>query len=548
QKPLMKESVESQFDENASLYQNVMKPIFDGKCTSCHNPNKLKGELDLSTIQGIKKGGKNGLVIDLNKLDSSPLIEKIHLPEENKKHMPPQGKPQLSNDEKALLEIWIARGADFEKKWKEYDSKDSLYMAAQKIISSTKSEQSNYDFNAASSTLISSLNDPFTTINPLNQNTPALHADFYVRAQYNPKKLIEFQKIKEQLVELNMGNMPVEDAEIKNIINFFNLEKLILNNSNITDNAVTELVKLPVLKSLALSGTGVTKKSLPVLQSSKSLKEVFIWNTSITAQDIDTNSTIFFYTGYVPDTSEKQALNSPAIRNESTVIDPKDSVTLYHRIPGVIIRYTLNDSLPDTFSSAIYERPLSMSRHTTVKARAMKEGWMASPVSSFSFFQKGIKPLHSNLLIAPNEKYRAQGSASLTDDVKGNIGNLIDGNWLGFRENPFEAIFEFDTITSLNEVILSINKSVGSYLVQPAYIEVFSGNDSTQMKLIKKIIPAPLTENEKGVSKNEAIEIMLDGSRAKYFMIKAMNNPKLPKWHSGKGQKGWLFVDEVFFY
>jgi hypothetical protein len=33
-----------------------------------------------------------------------------------------------------------------------------------------------------------------------------------------------------------------------------------------------------------------------------------------------------------------------------------------------------------------------------------------------------------------------------------------------------------------------------------------------------------------------------------YIEIEAVNLPSLPSWHGGKGQKAWVFVDEVFFY
>jgi hypothetical protein len=33
-----------------------------------------------------------------------------------------------------------------------------------------------------------------------------------------------------------------------------------------------------------------------------------------------------------------------------------------------------------------------------------------------------------------------------------------------------------------------------------------------------------------------------------YYRIVATPIPKLPTWFSKKGERGWFFVDEVFFY
>jgi hypothetical protein len=42
--------------------------------------------------------------------------------------------------------------------------------------------------------------------------------------------------------------------------------------------------------------------------------------------------------------------------------------------------------------------------------------------------------------------------------------------------------------------------------------------------------------------------IPLERKSYKYFEIEAFPVNVLPKWHPGKGDKGWVFVDEVFFY
>ena len=36
-------------------------------------------------------------------------MQRIHLPEEEKEHMPPDGKPQLTDEESAILYEWIKR-------------------------------------------------------------------------------------------------------------------------------------------------------------------------------------------------------------------------------------------------------------------------------------------------------------------------------------------------------------------------------------------------------------------------------------------------------
>ncbi|MEN8737026.1 MAG: c-type cytochrome domain-containing protein, partial [Akkermansiaceae bacterium] len=43
-------------------YDDHIFPIFESACLNCHNPDKKKGGLDLSTFQGTLAGGSGGKV------------------------------------------------------------------------------------------------------------------------------------------------------------------------------------------------------------------------------------------------------------------------------------------------------------------------------------------------------------------------------------------------------------------------------------------------------------------------------------------------------
>ncbi|MBL7762725.1 MAG: hypothetical protein JNL23_04795, partial [Chitinophagaceae bacterium] len=82
--------------EQAIVFEDVIKPILEKKCAGCHNPDKMKGELILTDSISIMKGGKSGKLFIPGDADLSLILERIHLPWEEKKHMPPEGKPQLT--------------------------------------------------------------------------------------------------------------------------------------------------------------------------------------------------------------------------------------------------------------------------------------------------------------------------------------------------------------------------------------------------------------------------------------------------------------------
>jgi hypothetical protein len=357
--------------------------------------------------------------------------------------------------------------------------------------------------------------------------------------------------VKEQLVVLNLGNMPVEDADMKTINQFTNHEKLILNNSSITNNGLNEIKKLKNLRSLSLAGTKIDKGALQPLSQLDSLKEVFIWNTRISASEAEElqkqSKKIVFDRGYVPDTNEILALTPPSLKNEEFVLNVNEKIELKHQVPGVAIRYTTDGSVPDSTSSPVYDAPIAVNGFVIVKARAVRQGWYSSPIAEFSFFKKGIKPTSAELINPPNEKYKGEGGKTLIDSKKGTADNFGDPAWLGFREKPFEAFFFFDTAQTISSISVSYDKNVQSYLMPPTDIEVWGGDEKTRLKPLKKLSLPQTAKDEKDVVRVEGIKIDLQPSAFRYYKIVAKNILKLPKWHPGKGDKGWFFVDEIFF-
>ena len=82
-------------------------PIFKRSCNGCHNPNKLKGEVDTSTFAGLMKPGKHGPNLAAGDPVKSLLITSISGKEPD---MPKEGEA-LSAKEVALVTRWVQEGA-----------------------------------------------------------------------------------------------------------------------------------------------------------------------------------------------------------------------------------------------------------------------------------------------------------------------------------------------------------------------------------------------------------------------------------------------------
>src|SRR2546426_7961495 len=63
-------------DKPVSYYKDLV-PVLKRSCTGCHHPGKLKGQLDLTTYESLKKGGKHGIGFNPGDAKGSGIIEQI---------------------------------------------------------------------------------------------------------------------------------------------------------------------------------------------------------------------------------------------------------------------------------------------------------------------------------------------------------------------------------------------------------------------------------------------------------------------------------------
>ena len=89
-------------------YQDHALPIFRNSCLGCHNPDKKKGGLDLTSWQGAMNGGSDGAVINPGDPDGSLLYRVITHADEPT--MPPK-RDKLPDAELDMIKRWIMAGA-----------------------------------------------------------------------------------------------------------------------------------------------------------------------------------------------------------------------------------------------------------------------------------------------------------------------------------------------------------------------------------------------------------------------------------------------------
>ena len=543
--PIMPEKKQQQvLLEDAIVFNDLVKPILQTKCMGCHNNKKAKGDLVMETEELLLKGGKTGKLWDSTSADFGLLLKRIHLPLETKKHMPPQGKPQLTDDEMAVLSNWIKSGADFKIKVTELEPESDLRKIANRIF--TTIETDDYDFAAADESKIKSLNNNYRIVYPLAKGSPALGAELFSASQFNSDALKDLLSVKQQLVSLNLNKMPLKDEDLKTIGQLTQLRKLNLSFTGIKGTNLDELNKLKELKQLTLSGNQLNMGDVKKIVSLPQLSKLFLWSTGIKDDELkqlqQANKNLAIETGFRGDTLTLK-LTAPVLQNEEQIITKPVALKLKHYINGVTIRYTLDGTEPDSLKSPVYNTDVTISKNVQLKAKAYKPGWYSSDITENYFYAAKYKPDSVIHLLPPDEQYKDAKNKTLIDLVKGN-NSFRSGKWVAFRQNKMEALLIFNQPSEISSITMSSLIDIGGYIMPPQSIEVWGGDESKKLKLLGRIIPEQPAMVKPSYQKG--FEVKFNTATVKYIKVVAVPVAKLPKWHPGKGDRGWIFTDEVF--
>ena len=180
----------------------------------------------------------------------------------------------------------------------------------------------------------------------------------------------------------------------------------------------------------------------------------------------------------------------------------------------------------------------------TIKAKAFKPGWISSDVVEKVFYKAGVVPDSVELVNLPDSQYRADGALTIHDGKIGSL-NFRDGMWLGYRVQPLEALFYFDNAVKVSSVTISSIVDINSYLMPPQEIEVWGGNNKASLHLLKRLQPEQPTKEKPAYLTSYDVNFAPGNFKIVKLIMKPVS--KLPAWHRGKGDKGWIFADEVFF-
>lgn len=272
--------------ENPLVYEHIVTRILDGNCVSCHNANKQKGELLMTSLTDLLKGGEIGNTIIPGEPDKSEMIRRLNLPKIDEEHMPPDGKKPLNENEIMILERWIALNASDTLRLDHLDTAEPLYSLIKEMMQpNQKQEWANLPVIADST--IFNLSSDYLTIKRLAGASNALRINAYLEPVYDSGMLLKLHPLANNIVELDLSGLPLGKEELGLITNCENLEWLEIDKTPITDVHFDTLQNLGNLRLLKLFETNIGDKSISALSNLKNLKKLYLWKTYVTKNGIN---------------------------------------------------------------------------------------------------------------------------------------------------------------------------------------------------------------------------------------------------------------------
>jgi len=274
--------------DSVKIYNDLIQPIFNQKCVSCHNKEISRGNLNMDSYSNLLKGGSSGNPINKSDPRKSLLIKRITMPTSELKYMPPDGEP-VSFDEIKTLIWWINNLDKSNENLASLKVEDDIKESLEMLYSLNFKEKQWFEkivLEKLDESLIQNIDNTTFQIKYISDDKKFL-AVKYLKKNVSISDIEKLKKISSNIIYFKAESSNLSNDMIKSISNFENLVKLEIQDNNIDDESIEILQSLNNLEILNIHNTKITSEVIEVLKNFKNLKRAYVWGTSISKNEVD---------------------------------------------------------------------------------------------------------------------------------------------------------------------------------------------------------------------------------------------------------------------
>jgi sialate O-acetylesterase len=209
----------------------------------------------------------------------------------------------------------------------------------------------------------------------------------------------------------------------------------------------------------------------------------------------------------------------------------------------ILIRYTLDGTDPGLLSE-LYTVPVGIERSATIKARVFREK-TASPVIYKSIYRNHLATGKNIVADHPASKQYAGQPNALLNGLRGSV-MFRDGQWQGYQQVDFIGTIDLAEPMRLKKITAGFLHDPGSWIFLPGNVKIYTSADGANFREAGEINSTHLQGIKDPFVKDYEWNLGTELDQpVRFVRIHAKNIGVCPAWHPGKGDKAWLFVDEI---
>jgi predicted alpha-1,2-mannosidase len=212
--------------------------------------------------------------------------------------------------------------------------------------------------------------------------------------------------------------------------------------------------------------------------------------------------------------------------------------------PNLTIRYTTDGTDP-TINSPLYSGPLTFHQSTKLTAKTFKGNQTDYKNGIFCEFVKTDASKRIELLTQYANQYAAGGSNALIDGLTGSIDYRC-GDWQGYEGIDAKGMVHFDSPKTIENIKINCLEDTKSWIFKPIEIILEYSNDGVNYTtFVTETINQEYRKEANAIHTYTLSPKSIIQAKSIRFTIK--NRGICPENHLGKGEKAWIFIDEISF-
>ena len=188
-----------------------------------------------------------------------------------------------------------------------------------------------------------------------------------------------------------------------------------------------------------------------------------------------------------------------------------------------------------------YLSPFPVKKSGILHAVVARDGYLSESVKSWKIVANKAAAADVTYKFPYSEYYTSGGKLALFDGILAST-DAQAGNWQGFESNNLDVIIDIGKNVQMKSISCNFLSDHNSWIFLPKTVTVQASEDG----LTYTNIGETSFGSEKEV-KGSIIQEMKFAAKRNFRFIKvtAVNQGFCPPWHPGKGEKCWMFIDEI---